>query len=75
MLGVAPISANMCKCKLRWSGHVQKKTTDMLVKRVEIITIDGKRIYDSPKKTLRKHIRNDMSELYIFKDLTSDKTS
>ena len=39
-LGVAPISEKMRENKLRWFGHVQRKTFDAPVWRVESIIIE-----------------------------------
>ena len=42
-LGVAPISANIRENRLRWFGHVQRKTFDAPVRRIESIIVEGKR--------------------------------
>ena len=42
-LEVALISAKMCENRLRWFGHVQRKTFDAPVRRIENIIVEGKR--------------------------------
>ena len=42
-LRVAPISAKMRENRLRWFGHVQRKTHDAPVRRIECIIVEGKR--------------------------------
>ena len=39
-LGVAPISAKVRENRLRWFGHVHKKTFDALVRRIKSIIIE-----------------------------------
>ena len=42
-LEVAPLSAKMRDNRLRWFGHVQRKTHDAPVKRIEFIIVNGNR--------------------------------
>ena len=42
-LGFSLIYTKLCEGSLRWFGHVQRKGSDASVRRVETITIDGKR--------------------------------
>ena len=42
-LGIAPKSGKMRENRLRWFGHVQRKTFDAPVRRIKNIIIDGKR--------------------------------
>ena len=42
-LKVAPISKMIRKNRLRWFGHVQRKTFDTPVRRIESIIVEGKR--------------------------------
>ena len=42
-LEVAPISSKMRENRLRWFVHVQRKTLDAPVWRIESIIVDGKR--------------------------------
>ena len=64
-LGVAPLSAKMRENRLRWFGHVQRKTHDAPVRRIECIIVEGKRSLGS-----------DLHELHLCKDLmTRDRAS
>ena len=40
-LGVAPLYAKMRENRLRWFGHVQRKTHDAPVRRIECIIVEG----------------------------------
>ena len=42
-LGVAPLTAKMHENRLRWFGHVQRKTYDAPVRRIESIFVEGKK--------------------------------
>ena len=54
---------------------MQRKASDALVRRLECITIDGKRGRGRPKKTWEEQIRKDLDELRLLEDLTWDRTS
>ena len=74
-LRVAPISAKMRENRLRWFGHVQRKTHDAPVRRIECIIVEGKRSRGRPKRTWEEQIKSDMHELHLSKDLTRDRAS
>ena len=71
-LGVAPFSTKMHENKLKWFGHVQRKTYDALVKRIKSIIVEGKRCRNRPRRTWKKQIKSDLNELHLSKDLTRD---
>ena len=47
---VALISAKMQENKLRWFSHIQRKTSDALVRRIESIIVKGKRNRGRPRR-------------------------
>ena len=61
--------------RLRWFGHVQRKTVGCPVRRIESIIVEGKRSRGRPKKTWVEQIKSDLSELYFSVDLTRDRIS
>ena len=63
-LGVAPFSAKMCENKLRWFGHVQRKTHDAQVRRIKIIMVEGKRSRGRLKRTWEDHIKSDVFDYF-----------
>ena len=74
-LGVAPISAKMLENRLRWFGHVQRKTFDAPVRRIETIIVEGKKDRGRPRRTWEDQIKIDLHELHLSKDLTRDMVS
>ena len=48
-LGVAPLSAKMRENRLRWFGHVQRKTHDAPIRRIECIIVESKRSRGRPR--------------------------
>ena len=50
-LGVTPLSEKMCENRLRWFGHVQRKTLNSPVRRIESIIVESKRNRERPKKS------------------------
>ena len=61
--------------KLRLFGHVQRKDFDSPVRRVESITVEGKRSRGRTKKTWVEQIKNDLNELPLSVNLTRDRSS
>ena len=74
-LGVTPFSAKMRDNRLRWFGHVQRKTHDALVRRIECIIVEGKRRRERPRRTWEEQIKDDLCELHLSKDLTRNRAS
>ena len=74
-LGVAPISGKMRQHRLRWFGHVQRKTLAAPMRRVESIIVEGKRSRGRPRRTWDEQIRVDLHELNLSEDLTRDRGS
>ena len=72
-LKVAPIYAKMSENRLRWFRHVQRKTFDNLVRRIESIIVEDKR--SRPRKTWREQIKNNLHGLNLFENLTKDKSN
>ena len=74
-LGVAPLSTKMRENRSRWFGHVQRKTHDAPVRRIECIIVEGKKSRGRPRRTYEEQIKSDMHELHLSKDLTRDRGS
>ena len=74
-LGVAPLLAKMRENRLRWFGHVQRKTQDAPVRRIEYIIVEFKRSRGGPKRMWEEQIKSDIHELHLSKDLTRDRGS
>ena len=55
--GVAPISGKIRENRLKWFGHVQRKTFATPVKRVESIIVEGKRDRERPRRTWDEQIK------------------
>jgi len=61
LVKVAPIEDKMRETRLRWFGHVKKRSVDAPVRRCERINIpEGKRGRGPPKKSLDEVIRDDL---------------
>ena len=74
-LRVASISAKMRENKLRWFGHVRRKTFDAPLRRIESIIVEGKRSRGRPRRTWDEQIKKDLKETHHSKDLTRDRGS
>ena len=74
LVKVAPIEDKMREIRLRWFGHVKRKSVDAIVRRCETINIpEGKRGTGRPKKNLDKVIREDLRVVGLTEDLAQDK--
>ena len=49
-LGVAPLSVMMCKNRLRWFEHVQRKPIEAPIRRIETIIVEVKGVEEDLRK-------------------------
>ena len=61
--------------RLRWFGSEQRKTHDAPVRRIECVIVEGKRSRGRPRRPWEEHIKSDIHELHLSKDLTRDTGS
>ncbi|XP_070025393.1 uncharacterized protein [Nicotiana sylvestris] len=71
---VTPMEEKIQEARLRWFGHVKRRSTDALVKRCERLALGGKRKgRGRPKKSSKEVIRRDMEQLELTDDITLDR--
>ena len=74
-VGVALLTPKMHENRLRWFRHMQRKTYDAPVRRIENIIVEGKRSRGRPRRMWEAQIKSDLHELHLSKDLTRDMGS
>ncbi|XP_070013999.1 uncharacterized protein [Nicotiana sylvestris] len=73
-VGVAPLEDKMREARLRWFGHIQRKSTETPVRRCERLAVVGTgRGIGRPKKYWGEVIRQDMAQLRITEDMALDR--
>ncbi|XP_047252924.1 uncharacterized protein LOC124887373 [Capsicum annuum] len=73
-VGVASVEDKMQEVRLRWFGHVMRRSRDVPVRRYEGFALDCfKRGKGRPKKYWREVIRRDMKQLLLSEDMTLDR--
>lgn len=70
-LKVAPLSTKMRENKLKWFGHVKRRTIYAPVKMVKSLIMEGKRCRGRPKRTRVEQIKISLRELHLFDNLTA----
>ncbi|XP_070033093.1 uncharacterized protein [Nicotiana tomentosiformis] len=71
---VAPIEDKMRKAKLRWFGHVKRRSMDTPVRRCEKLALTGmRRGRGQPTKYWEEMIKHDMVRLQISEDMALDR--
>ena len=73
LLGVESISKKIREGRLRWNGHVRCKCNSAPVRRVEHISVRGKRKRGRPRRTWADQLSLDMGALNLTGDMTLDK--
>ena len=74
LVGVAPIEDKMKENRLRWFGHIVRRPTDALVRRVEKIDIvQGKKLRGRPKMTWMEVVKKDMKLLELEERMVADR--
>ncbi|GJT82732.1 hypothetical protein Tco_1057074 [Tanacetum coccineum] len=72
-LEVETIINKMREGRLRWFGHVRRRPQSALVKRVEALIVEGLRRRGRRKLRWEDKVKQDMKELLLFEDMTSDR--
>ncbi|XP_019238436.1 PREDICTED: uncharacterized protein LOC109218522 [Nicotiana attenuata] len=73
-VGVAPVDDKMRELRLRWFGHVQRRSTDAPVRRCERLAVAGlRRGRGRLKKYWGEMITQDMALLQLTEDMIQDR--
>ncbi|XP_070042497.1 uncharacterized protein [Nicotiana tomentosiformis] len=73
-VGVASVENKMQESRLRWFGHVKRRSIDTHVRRCERLALESlRRGRGRPKKYWGEVIRQDMSLLQLTEDMTLDR--
>ena len=73
-VGVAPLEDKLRETRLRWFGHVKRRSVSAPVRRCEAIHIlDCRRGRGNPKMSWNVVIRSDMKSLRLTEDMTQDR--
>ncbi|KAD3068294.1 hypothetical protein E3N88_36174 [Mikania micrantha] len=74
-LQVANISDKVREGRLRWFGHVRRRSQPAPVRKVELLTVEGKRGRGRPRLTWDEQIRQDLTELHLSEDMIYDRST
>ena len=73
-VGVASVEDKMRESRLRWFGHVKRRSIDAPVRRCERLAMESlRRGRGRPKKYWGEVIRQDMALLQLTEDMTLDR--
>ncbi|KAG5591071.1 hypothetical protein H5410_041585 [Solanum commersonii] len=73
-VGVASVEDKLREARLRWFGHVKRRSADAPVRRCEVMVVEGtRRGRGRPKKYWEEVIRQDLAMLHITEDMTLDR--
>ncbi|KAD2393602.1 hypothetical protein E3N88_40579 [Mikania micrantha] len=73
-LQVANISDKVREGRLRWFGHVKRRSQAAPVRKVEFLTVEGKRGRGQPKLTWDEQIKHDLTQLHLSEDMIYDRS-
>ncbi|PHU11070.1 hypothetical protein BC332_18000 [Capsicum chinense] len=74
-VGVVSVEDKMREVRLRWFGHMMRRSADAPVRRCERLALEGfKQGRDRPKKYWREVIKSDLEQLQLTEDMTLDRT-
>jgi len=73
-VGVAPLEDELAESRLRWFGHVMRRSVSAPMRRCEEIDLaQCKRGRDRPKMSWNAVIRSDMKYLGLAEDMAQDR--
>ena len=74
LVKVAPIEDKKRETRLRWFGHVKRRSVDAPMRRCGIISIpEGRRGKGRPKKNMDEVIREDLKVVSLTEDMAEDR--
>ena len=74
-LGVVEIGKKLRDGRLRWFGHVRRRRSTELVRRVEGFQVEGKWGRGRLRRTWDEQIRLDLQALHLSENMTADRQS
>ncbi|GJV29385.1 hypothetical protein Tco_1385833 [Tanacetum coccineum] len=74
-LDVDSIINKMREGRLRWFGHVKRRPQSVLVRRVEVMVVEGSRRRGRPKLRWEDRLKQDMKGLLLSEGMTSDRNA
>nr|GEV50520.1 retrovirus-related Pol polyprotein LINE-1 [Tanacetum cinerariifolium] len=74
-LDVDSIIDKMREGRLKWFGHVKWRPQTTVIRRVEALLVDGLRRRGRPKLRWEDRLKQDMKELLLSEDMTSDRNA
>ena len=73
-IGAASIEEKIRETRLRWFGHIRRRSLDALVRRCDKLDrSDYKRSRGMPKKSWIEVIRHDLKTLGLVEDMAQDR--
>ena len=73
-VGVAPLEDNLREIRLRWFGHVKRRSASAPVRRCEALDLlQYRRGRGRPKTSWNAVIRSDMKSLGLTEDMAHDR--
>jgi len=73
-MGVAPLEDKLRETRLRWFGHVKRRSVDTPVRRCEAIDLSHyRRRRGRPKMSWNEVIRSDIKFMGLTKDMAQDR--
>ena len=73
LVGVEPITTVIRSGRLRWYGHVMRKSDEDWVKKCMEYRVEGRRPVGRPRRTWLESVEADMAELEIDKEDAHDR--
>ena len=73
LVGVEPITTFIRSGRLRWYGHVMRKSDEDSVKKCMEYRVEGRRPVGRPRKTWLESVEADMAKLEIYKEDGHDR--
>ena len=71
--GVENLEQRLRRMRLRWFGHVKRRSENSILRRVMELEVEGRSPVGRPKKTWSKVVEEDMRKLNITEDMAEER--